>query len=146
MLLHACRVVCLPPCNSHATASLCLDGCILYCWPTRAYLTSGSHLNGWPSKDRHRSTHRGTFGFSEGTVALSVHSWLQVPIPDHMDIYHLHQEAEPSDRTALQAVVDHIEAEVARLNALEEHIMMEYGPEDERLQVRLLLVFLCVLG
>ena len=59
----------------------------------------------------------------------------QVPIPDHMDIYHLHQEAEPSDRTALQAVVDHIEAEVARLNALEEHIMMEYGPEDERLQV-----------
>ena len=52
-----------------------------------------------------------------------------------MDIYHLHQEAEPSDRTALQAVVDHIEAEVARLNALEEHIMMEFGPEDERLQV-----------
>lgn len=59
----------------------------------------------------------------------------QVPIPDHMDLYHLHQEAEPSDRTALQAVVDHIEAEVARLNALEEHIMCEYGPEDERLQV-----------
>ena len=55
-----------------------------------------------------------------------------------MDIYHLHQEAEPSDRTALQAVVDHIEAEVARLNALEEHIMMEYGPEDERLQVAIL--------
>ncbi|CAL8464135.1 g3670 [Coccomyxa elongata] len=58
----------------------------------------------------------------------------EVPIPDHMDLYHLHQEAEPSDRTALQAVVDHIEAEVARLNALEEHIMCEYGPEDERLQ------------
>ena len=63
---------------------------------------------------------------------------MQVPIPEHMDIYHLHQEAEPSDRTALQAVVDHIEAEVARLNALEEHILMEYGPEDERLQVRTL--------
>ena len=60
----------------------------------------------------------------------------QVPIPDHMDLYHLHQEAEPSDRTALQSVVDHIEAEVARLNALEEHIMCEHGPEDERLQVR----------
>ncbi len=69
------------------------------------------------------------------TTVLSILQWLQVPIPDHMDIYHLHQEAEPSDRTALQAVVDHIEAEVARLNALEEHIMMEYGPEDERLQV-----------
>ena len=62
----------------------------------------------------------------------------QVPIPDHMDLYHLHQEAEPSDRTALQAVVDHIEAEVARLNALEEHIMCEFGPEDERLQVPML--------
>lgn len=68
----------------------------------------------------------------------------QVPIPDHMDIYHLHQEAEPSDRTALQAVVDHIEAEMARLNALEEHIMMEYGPEDERLQVSSASHSLCV--
>ncbi len=29
----------------------------------------------------------------------------QVPIPEHMDLYHLHQEAEPSDRTALEAVV-----------------------------------------
>ena len=58
-----------------------------------------------------------------------------MPIPDHIDLYHLHQEAEPSDRTALQSVVDHIEAEIARLNALEEHIMCEYGPEDERLQV-----------
>ena len=77
------------------------------------------------------------------TIPLSIHQWLQVPIPDHMDIYHLHQEAEPSDRTALQAVVDHIEAEVARLNALEEHIMMEYGPEDERLQVCPLPIFLC---
>ncbi len=53
-----------------------------------------------------------------------------------MDLYHLHQEAEPSDRTALQSVVDHIEAEVARLTALEEHIMCEIGPEDERLQAR----------
>ena len=39
----------------------------------------------------------------------------QVPIPDHMDIYHLHEEAQPSDRTALQAVVDHIVAEVCVL-------------------------------
>ena len=29
----------------------------------------------------------------------------QVPIPEHMDLYHLHQEAEPSDRTALESVV-----------------------------------------
>jgi ATP-binding cassette subfamily F protein 2 len=41
---------------------------------------------------------------------------LQVPIPDHMDMYHLHQEAEPSDRTALEAVVDHVKEEIERLN------------------------------
>jgi ATP-binding cassette subfamily F protein 2 len=33
-----------------------------------------------------------------------------------MDMYHLHQEAEPSDRTALEAVVDHIKEEIERLN------------------------------
>lgn len=58
----------------------------------------------------------------------------EVPIPEHMDIYHLHQEAEPSDRTALEAVVDHIKEELNRLNAEEERIMTEFGPEDERLQ------------
>ncbi|KAK9829985.1 hypothetical protein WJX72_009031 [[Myrmecia] bisecta] len=57
----------------------------------------------------------------------------EVPIPSHMDLYHLCAEAEPSTRTALEAVVDHIKAEVERLNAEEEHIMTEFGPEDERL-------------
>jgi ATP-binding cassette subfamily F protein 2 len=41
----------------------------------------------------------------------------EVPIPDHLDMYHLHQEAEPSDRTALEAVVDHIREEMERLHA-----------------------------
>lgn len=58
----------------------------------------------------------------------------EVPIPDHLDIYHLDQEAEPSERTALQAVIDHIQAELERLHALEEQIMTEFGPEDERLE------------
>jgi hypothetical protein len=40
----------------------------------------------------------------------------EVPIPDHMEMYHLHQEAEPSDRTALEAVIDHIRDEISRLN------------------------------
>jgi len=39
-----------------------------------------------------------------------------VPIPAHMDLYHLREEAEPTDRTALEAVVDHIKEELARLN------------------------------
>jgi ATP-binding cassette subfamily F protein 2 len=58
----------------------------------------------------------------------------QVPIPGHMDLYHLREEAEPSDRTALEAVIDHIKAEMARLNALEEEIMSTVGPGDERLE------------
>ena len=40
----------------------------------------------------------------------------QVPIPKHMDLYLLREEAEPTDRTALEAVVDHIKEEMARLN------------------------------
>lgn len=51
-----------------------------------------------------------------------------------MDLYHLREEAEPSDRTALEAVVDHIKAELARLSALEEEILTTSGPEDERLE------------
>eukprot|EP00197_Chlamydomonas_leiostraca_P002023 CAMPEP_0202857324 /NCGR_PEP_ID=MMETSP1391-20130828/315_1 /ASSEMBLY_ACC=CAM_ASM_000867 /TAXON_ID=1034604 /ORGANISM="Chlamydomonas leiostraca, Strain SAG 11-49" /LENGTH=610 /DNA_ID=CAMNT_0049536115 /DNA_START=82 /DNA_END=1914 /DNA_ORIENTATION=- len=58
----------------------------------------------------------------------------EVPIPPHMDLYHLRTEAEPSDRTALEAVVDHVRAEMERLQALEEQIMEEVGPEDERLE------------
>lgn len=46
----------------------------------------------------------------------------------------LSSQAEKSDRTALQAVIDHIRNEMDRLNALEEEIMTEFGPEDERLQ------------
>ncbi len=30
----------------------------------------------------------------------------ELPIPDHIDIFHLDEEAEPSDRTALEAVID----------------------------------------
>jgi len=58
----------------------------------------------------------------------------EVPIPGHVDIYHLDQEAEPSDRTALEAVVDHIKKELENLGKLEEEIMETTGPEDERLE------------
>ena len=44
--------------------------------------------------------------FSKCPCTLYLHAFaLQVPIPEHMDLYHLHQEAEPSDRTALESVV-----------------------------------------
>jgi len=58
----------------------------------------------------------------------------EVPIPQHMDLYHLHDEVAPSEMTALDSVVDYIREELKRLEALEEQIMTESGPEDERLQ------------
>jgi ATP-binding cassette subfamily F protein 2 len=58
----------------------------------------------------------------------------EVPIPEHMDMYHLREEAKPSDRTALESVVDHIRLEIKRLEELEEQIMTENGPDDERLE------------
>lgn len=98
----------------------------------------------------------------------------QVPIPDHLDLYHLSEEVAPTDRTALETVmsysgcavnhvphsftestwlgnlgaavtantrllllqvVDYIKLEIERLNKLEEYILTEIGPEDERLMV-----------
>ncbi|GAX84860.1 hypothetical protein CEUSTIGMA_g12281.t1 [Chlamydomonas eustigma] len=58
----------------------------------------------------------------------------EVPIPEHIDLYHLDSEAEPSDRTALEAVIDHLKNEMERLEALEQSIMEDSGPEDERLE------------
>eukprot|EP00192_Tetraselmis_astigmatica_P008482 CAMPEP_0117676328 /NCGR_PEP_ID=MMETSP0804-20121206/16104_1 /TAXON_ID=1074897 /ORGANISM="Tetraselmis astigmatica, Strain CCMP880" /LENGTH=612 /DNA_ID=CAMNT_0005485439 /DNA_START=176 /DNA_END=2014 /DNA_ORIENTATION=- len=57
----------------------------------------------------------------------------EVPIPSHMDLYHLHEEASPSDMSALDSVVDYIRKELKGLEELEEKIMLEHGPEDERL-------------
>jgi ATP-binding cassette subfamily F protein 2 len=47
----------------------------------------------------------------------------------------LREEAEASDRTALQAVVDRSMEEIARLEAEEIRIMEEEGPESEELQL-----------
>mgnify|MGYP006082337465 CR=1 FL=1 len=58
----------------------------------------------------------------------------EIPIPDHLDMYHLREEAEPSERTALEAVVDHIKTEVNRLQKLEGEILAQGGVGDERLQ------------
>jgi ATP-binding cassette subfamily F protein 2 len=58
----------------------------------------------------------------------------EVPIPEHMDLYHLDCEAEPSDRTALESVVDHLKNELERLEKMEQSIMESVGPGDERLE------------
>ena len=59
----------------------------------------------------------------------------EVPIPDHIDLYHLREEALPSDRTAIQAVIDEVQAEMERLNKFEQHILETTGPDDERLEL-----------
>jgi hypothetical protein len=57
----------------------------------------------------------------------------EVPIPEHIDMYHLTHECDPTDRTAIQQVIDHVEAEIKKLEALNDQIMETSGPEDERL-------------
>jgi ATP-binding cassette subfamily F protein 2 len=53
----------------------------------------------------------------------------EVPIPPHIDIWLLSTEARPGERSALQSVIDVVEAEQQRLEALEEELMSEKGPE-----------------
>ena len=52
----------------------------------------------------------------------------EVPIPDHIDLYHLREEAEPTE-SALQTV-DELKNEMVRLQKLEEYIMENFGPGD----------------
>jgi hypothetical protein len=58
----------------------------------------------------------------------------QVPIPDFIDIWFLDREAEPTDRTAMETVIDTVRNEKDRLEKLEEEIMTDVGPEDPRLE------------
>lgn len=59
----------------------------------------------------------------------------EVPIPDHIDLYHLREEAEPTDRSAIDTVIDEVKAEMERLNKFEQHILETTGPDDERLEL-----------
>lgn len=53
-----------------------------------------------------------------------------IPIPDHIDIFYLENEAEPSDQTALEAVVAVKESEMKRLEQQAEKILEEDGPDS----------------
>jgi len=57
----------------------------------------------------------------------------EVPLPEHIDVFHLHEEAPASELSGVEAVIQHIVDEAARLEALAERIMEESGMEDERL-------------
>lgn len=58
----------------------------------------------------------------------------EVPIPDMMNIFFLSEEIEATERTALQAILDSVDKEVARLEAEADRIMEEEGPESDLLQ------------
>ncbi|KAG0244954.1 P-loop containing nucleoside triphosphate hydrolase protein [Mortierella sp. GBAus27b] len=55
----------------------------------------------------------------------------EVPIPEHIDIYLLQEEAAPSDHNAIEAVVTEAKLEVERLEKLSEELLAsEEGPEN----------------
>mmetsp|Transcript_8 Transcript_8/g.7 ORF Transcript_8/g.7 Transcript_8/m.7 type:complete len:619 (+) Transcript_8:233-2089(+) len=64
---------------------------------------------------------------------LSALAQREVPIPSHVDLFHLHEEAAPTEQTAVEAVIAHVKEEGERLEALSDAIMEESGPEDERI-------------
>lgn len=57
----------------------------------------------------------------------------EVPIPDHMDVYLLSEEAQPSELTALEYVIESAQKEVVRLEALAESLLSTEGPDSEAL-------------
>jgi len=76
----------------------------------------------------------GSNGSGKSTI-LGAIADKEVPIPDFIDTFLLREEAEASDRTALQAVVDRSMDEIKRLEAEEERIMENEGPDSEELQL-----------
>ena len=65
---------------------------------------------------------------------LSAIAQREVPLPSHISVFHLHEEAPPSDMSGVEAVIHHVKEEVERLEAMSEAILEEVGPEDERLE------------
>eukprot|EP00656_Telonema_subtile_P045677 TRINITY_DN51941_c0_g1_i1.p1 TRINITY_DN51941_c0_g1~~TRINITY_DN51941_c0_g1_i1.p1 ORF type:complete len:628 (+),score=184.31 TRINITY_DN51941_c0_g1_i1:56-1939(+) len=58
-----------------------------------------------------------------------------IPLPNHVSVFHLHEEAPPTEMTGVEAVIAHIVEEAAALEAMSEAIIEESGPDDERLDL-----------
>ena len=65
---------------------------------------------------------------------LSAIAQRDIPLPDFIDVYHLHEEAPATEMTGVEAVINHVVEEAAKLEALSEQIIEAEGPEDERLE------------
>lgn len=57
-----------------------------------------------------------------------------LPVPSHIDMFHLHEEAPATEQTGVEAVIAHVKEEALKLEALAEHIIENEGVEDERLE------------
>ncbi len=75
----------------------------------------------------------GDNGCGKSTL-LKVLANREVPIPEHMDIFHLAHEAKPTEKSALEYVVEAAKNEIKRLEELEEKLLAEFGPECELLE------------
>ncbi len=54
----------------------------------------------------------------------------EIPLPKHLEIFLLSEEAPPLEISALEYVVESAKAEVARLEALAEQLLEEIGGEQ----------------
>ena len=57
-----------------------------------------------------------------------------LPIPEHMDIFMLSQEAPPTELTAMEYVIEKAKADVKRLETLSEDLLERLGPDAPGLQ------------
>lgn len=65
------------------------------------------------------------------TTFMDVLGHRELPIPGHIDIYLLKEEVEPTEMTAMQAVVEYGQKEVKRLEDLESSTIEQHGPESQ---------------
>jgi len=66
----------------------------------------------------------GSNGSGKSTL-LACMAARELPIPDHIDIWHVHREADPTDVSALQSVIDVAGKEYERLEALVQKLCEE---------------------
>jgi ATP-binding cassette subfamily F protein 2 len=57
----------------------------------------------------------------------------EIPLPDHIDTYLLEEEAQPSEATALEYVINSAKEEMVKLEALAEKLLTESGPDSDEI-------------
>ena len=64
------------------------------------------------------------------TTFMEVLGRRELDIPKHIDIYLLNQEAEPTEMTAMEAVIEYGQSQIKKLEEMETTAMEEHGPES----------------